>query len=54
MVSEVSMAAMIIMMTATRPGTIMFRLESSSLYQTRLSTRIGGRKLAPSKAISRE
>ena len=34
MVSEVSMAAMIIMITATRPGTIMLRLVSSSLYQT--------------------
>ncbi len=45
MVSEVSMAAMIIMITATSPGTIMFRLVSSSLYQTRLSSVTGGRKL---------
>jgi len=53
-VREVSMAAMIIMITATRPGTIMFRLESSSLYQTRLSARIAGRNRAPAKATRRE
>ena len=48
MVSEVSMAAMIIMITATRPGTIMLRLDSSSLYQTRAATVIGGRIVRPS------
>ena len=43
MVSDVSIAAMIIMITATRPGTIMLRLSSSSLYQTRESAWSGGR-----------
>jgi hypothetical protein len=41
MVSEVSRPAMIIMMTATRPGTIMLRLASSSLYQMRVSALTG-------------
>ncbi len=40
-VSAVSMAAMIIMITATSPGTIMFALSSASLYHTRLSTVTG-------------
>ena len=34
---------MIIIITATSPGTIVFRLKSSSLYQTRLADTIGGR-----------
>ena len=34
-VRAVSMAEMIIMITATSPGTIMFELRSDSLYHTR-------------------
>ena len=47
MVSDVSIAAMIIMITATSPGTIMFRLTSSSLYHTRLSSCTGAASRAP-------
>ena len=51
MVRAVSMAAMIIMITATRPGTIMSALSSASLYQTRLCTPIGMvRAVVPSTA----
>ena len=34
---------MIIMITATRPGTIMLRLASSSLYQMRVAAVTGSR-----------
>jgi hypothetical protein len=53
-VSEVSMAATIIMITATSPGTIMSRLSSSSLYQTRDSARGGRASAAPRSATCRE
>ena len=41
MVSEVSIAAMIIMITATSPGTIMLRLVICSLNHTRVRTESG-------------
>ena len=45
------MAAMIIMITAMRPGTIMLALSSASLYQTRLRTSTGaGTVVWPSTA----
>ncbi len=54
MVSAVSMAAMIDMITATSPGTIMLRLSSVSLYQTRDSASTGSTTLRPLSTTSVE
>lgn len=51
MVSEVSIAAMTIMMTATSPGTIMLRLASVSLYQTRDCAVSGSVSRSPCSAM---
>ena len=44
-VSEVSCAAMIIMMTAIRPGTMKFLDSSELLYQTRMRASMGPARL---------
>ena len=53
-VSAVSMAAMIDMITAMRPGTIMLRLASVGLYQMRGSVATGITTCWPDSSTSRE
>ncbi len=47
MVSDVSMAAMIMMMTPMRPGTMKFLETRSGLYQTRGRMSMGGFNAEP-------
>ncbi len=54
MVREVSMAAMMDMITATSPGTIMFRLSRVSLYQIRVSAPASGGSSRPCSRICEE
>ncbi len=55
-VSEVSIAAMIDIITAIRPGTIMLRLSSVSLYQMRVSacTAKGRSRIGRTSAVKRD